>query len=144
MSRGGHRTNQHGGLLWRLHVLTSIKRTWSIILSSFYQQLKQKMKIQVKFHVHTKTLKPNVFLTFNIFSKKKTHLYHRFLIQDTQYIFITIKDSWRKPILTGPDLMQHKCTIVSLYFTNICNILSVTKRSLSAFSYKNIIMYMYY
>lgn len=29
------------------------------------------MKIQVKFHVHTKTLKPNVFLTFNIFSKKK-------------------------------------------------------------------------
>lgn len=40
-------------------------------LSSFYQQLKQKMKIQVKFHVHTKTLKPNVFLTFNIFSKKK-------------------------------------------------------------------------
>lgn len=29
------------------------------------------MKIQVKFHVHTKTLKPNVFLTFNIFSIRK-------------------------------------------------------------------------
>lgn len=54
-----------------------IKRTLYIILSKFYQQLKKK-KIQVQLHVHTKTLKLNVYLTFNTFCKKKTHLYHKF------------------------------------------------------------------